>query len=90
MALRSLSCVLVLGFAVACGSGKPRPPALTAAPPQLLFEGPFLTSDTSGAGYDVAADGRFLMVRPVEPEQAITQINLVLNWFNELEAPARH
>jgi hypothetical protein len=25
------------------------------------------------------------MVQPVEPEQPVTQINLVLNWFEELK-----
>lgn len=48
-----------------------------------------MPSDTSGAGYDVAPDGRFLMVRPVEPEQPTTQIELVLNWFTELGAQPR-
>ena len=62
---------------------------LTVGSPRVLFEGPYLPSDTSGAGYDVAADGRFLMVRPVEPEQPSTQIELVLNWFKELGAPTR-
>ena len=39
------------------------------------------------AAYDVSADGqRFLMLRPVEqPSQSTTQINVVLNWFEELK-----
>ena len=60
-------------------------PGLTAGPPRKLFEGRYLSTDTGGAGYDVSADGRFLMVQPVEPEQAATEINIVLNWFDELK-----
>jgi hypothetical protein len=53
-------------------------PAFTAGKARLLFEGQF------GAA-DVASDGRFLMVQPVEPEQPATKINLVLNWFEDLK-----
>ena len=60
-------------------------PALTAGSPRTLFEGRYMRTDTGGAGYDVSADGRFLMVQPVEPEQAATHINIVLNWFDELK-----
>ncbi len=51
----------------------------------LLFEGPYL----SGPGglrtnYDVTPDGqKFVMLQ--ESEQATTQINVVLNWFEELK-----
>jgi hypothetical protein len=60
-------------------------PTLTAERPRLLFEGSYLRSDTGGAGYDVAADGRFLMVQPVQPERSTTDINVVINWFEELK-----
>ena len=52
-------------------------------PPRLLFERPY-EQDPLGIGiqnYDVAADGRFLMVRRTADTTAIT---LVLNWFEEL------
>ena len=36
--------------------------------------------------YDVSADGqRFLMVKETEQATAATQINVVLNWFEELK-----
>jgi Tol biopolymer transport system component len=55
-------------------------PAFTAGKPRLLFEGQF------AGGGDVAPDGqRFLMIQAVEPEQPPTQINVVLNWFEELK-----
>jgi eukaryotic-like serine/threonine-protein kinase len=53
-------------------------PLFAAGKPRLLFEGQF-------GGLDVAPDGRFLMVQPVEPEQPATTINVVLNWFEELK-----
>ena len=54
--------------------------------PKLLFEGWYERSTVSRPNYDVAADGqRFLMVKPGEQEQPPTQINVVLNWFEELK-----
>jgi hypothetical protein len=40
--------------------------------------------------YDVSADGqRFLMLKPSESAEApSTQINVVLNWFEELKQKA--
>jgi len=60
-------------------------PVFTAGSPRTLFKGTYIETDTGGAGYDVAADGRFLMVQPVEAPQPATSINLVLNWFDELK-----
>jgi hypothetical protein len=37
------------------------------------------------ANYDVSPDGqRFLMIKPSEQESAATQVNVVLNWSDEL------
>jgi hypothetical protein len=66
-------------------------PALTASKPKLLFEGPYLLSAGNLPAYDVSRDGqRFLMVEESQEEQPPTQINVVLNWFEELKrlAPA--
>jgi hypothetical protein len=59
-------------------------PVLAASSPRMLFEGSYLQSDTGGAGYDVAADGRFLMVQPLAPEPPPIAFEVVLNWFEEL------
>lgn len=59
-------------------------PVLVASSPRRLFAGNYLLSDTGGAGYDVAADGRFLMIQPVEPELPATTIDVVINWFDDL------
>jgi len=51
--------------------------------PIELFEGRYL-STASLQNYDVAPDGRFLMIR--EPrESAPLGVNVVLNWFDELK-----
>jgi serine/threonine-protein kinase len=60
-------------------------PALSAGKPRMLFKGPYQAGASSN--YDVSPDGqRFLMLKPVESAQsAPTQINVVLNWFEELK-----
>jgi Tol biopolymer transport system component len=68
-------------------------PAFAASKPKLLFEGHYETGifafDTN---YDVSPDGQnFLMVKAGEQESAATQLNVVLNWSDELRrlAPTR-
>jgi WD40-like Beta Propeller Repeat len=63
-------------------------PVLSAGSPRELFEGRFENGVAGLAGYDVAADGRFLMVQPLEPEQNVRDINIVLNWTEELKRRA--
>jgi Tol biopolymer transport system component/tRNA A-37 threonylcarbamoyl transferase component Bud32 len=55
--------------------------------PRMLFEGAYLTTQFTLPYYDVSSDGqRFLMVKPTEQALAgPTQINVVLNWFEELK-----
>jgi Tol biopolymer transport system component len=62
-------------------------PSFTVGKAHVLFEGPYQPSWTSAQNYDVSPDGqRFLMLKPVEStEAAPTQINVVLNWFEELK-----
>jgi hypothetical protein len=61
-------------------------PAFTAGIPKELFKGRYLQSHPLRS-YDVAPDGqRFLMIRDVsQPEEPITEIHVVLNWFEELK-----
>ncbi len=57
-------------------------PTFTAGSPVVLFTGRY----TSGiaVNYDISPDGqRFLMVKEDEGQPA--QINVVLNWFEELK-----
>lgn len=52
-----------------------------ASAPKLAFEGPYV--NVPGVSYDVASDGRFVVIAG-PPESAPKNINLVLNWFDEL------
>ncbi|MBI4480621.1 MAG: protein kinase [Acidobacteria bacterium] len=55
-------------------------PTFSAGQPRQLFEARSLAISS------VSPDGqRFLATQPVEPEQPATQINVVLNWFEELK-----
>jgi serine/threonine-protein kinase len=62
-------------------------PSFTGGKPRLLFEGPYVPTPATFPNYDVSSDGqRFLMLKPSESaEAAPTQINVVLNWFEELK-----
>ena len=62
-------------------------PGFSAGKPRVLFEGKYQPTTTTPPNYDVSPDGqRFLMLKPVEQTQAApTQINVVLNWFEELK-----
>jgi Tol biopolymer transport system component len=57
-----------------------------AGKPKLLFEGHYETSMYAfEPNYDVGPDGqRFLMIKGSEQESAATQLNVVLNWSDEL------
>jgi len=58
----------------------------SAGKPRMLFEGPYVPTPRSFPDYDVSPDGqRFLMVKANEQVQAAAQINVVLNWFEELK-----
>jgi Tol biopolymer transport system component len=59
----------------------------SAGTPRMLFEGAYLPTPVVLPNYDVSPDGqRFLMLKPVETQtSAPTQINVVLNWFEELK-----
>jgi len=52
--------------------------------PTELLEGAYFRTATGHQAYDVADDGRFLMVKP-QPISARRQLELALNWFEELE-----
>ena len=61
-------------------------PAFKAGTPRMLFErGGYLGG--TGPDHDISPDGqRFLMIKQTEQaETALTQINVVLNWFEELK-----
>jgi Tol biopolymer transport system component len=59
-------------------------PDFSAAAPKVMFEGPYL--NVPGVSYDVAADGKhFIMIEENQKQAPTTQLNVVLNWFEELK-----
>ena len=61
-------------------------PAFSAGKPRMLFEAPYVPTAATFPNYDVSPDGqRFLMLKPGEQAQTATQINVVLNWSEELK-----
>ena len=63
-------------------------PAFAPGKPTMLFEKEYAASQfpATGIAYDVSPDGqRFLMVKEGDQAAAPTQINVVLNWFEELK-----
>ncbi len=61
-------------------------PTFTAGSPEVLFTGRYTTS-LAVTNYDISPDGqRFLMIKAAEEEEGQQgQINVVLNWFEELK-----
>jgi len=62
-------------------------PSFAVGKPRVLFEGRYEHTPATSPNYDVSPDGqRFLMLKSSEQEAvAPTQINVVLNWFEELK-----
>jgi len=61
-------------------------PNWSAGVPETIFEGPFFAIGNGNTSYDVAPDGqRFVMIKESEEQQKAAQINVVLNWFEELK-----
>jgi serine/threonine-protein kinase len=62
-------------------------PTFAAAKPKLLFEGHYEAGIFAfEPNYDVSPDGqRFLMIKGSEQESAPTQLNVVLNWSEDLK-----
>ena len=71
----------MMAVPITTGSG------FTAGKPAMLFEREYAASafPATGVAYDVSLDGqRFLMVKELEAGDSLRQINVVLNWFEEL------
>ena len=74
-------------LAVTVGTGEP----FSALAPETLFESPYVLDISGGGGgvpnYDIAPDGRFLMVKLVDADggQEAADITVVLNWLEELK-----
>ncbi len=61
-------------------------PAFRAGTPRVLFQ---TASDLGVGNYDVAPDGQhFLMLKQEEASTSPTELNVTLNWFDELKRRA--
>ena len=62
-------------------------PSFATGKPKVLFAGQYVPTPVTFPNYDVSPDGqRFLMLKASDQAQAApTQINVVLNWFEELK-----
>jgi serine/threonine-protein kinase len=63
-------------------------PTFTAGSPVVLFTGRYTIAGSGGfVNYDISPDGqRFLMIKAADEEEGQqAQINVVLNWFEELK-----
>jgi serine/threonine protein kinase/Tol biopolymer transport system component len=62
-------------------------PAFTTGTRTVLFAGPYVHHSPLGpADYDISPDGRqFLMVQPIAQGPSAQQVNVVLNWFEDLK-----
>ncbi len=62
-------------------------PTFAAGKPGMLFQGPYTPTPRSASDYDVSPDGqRFLMLKAAE--QVPGEINVVVNWPDELKQKA--
>jgi Tol biopolymer transport system component len=58
----------------------------TSSPPRLLFEGPYV--NIGGISYDVTPDGQRFLLLEATPQEPVTHLNVVLNWFEEVKRKA--
>jgi TolB protein len=58
-------------------------PEFTPGMPKVLFEGPY--NNVPGISYDVAPDGRFLVLKPEHDDSEVRELHVVANWFEELK-----
>ena len=63
---------------------------ITPAVPEVVFEDLYFFREAGPAHYDIAQDGRFLMLRGARSGAPPRQINLIRNWAEGLKelAPA--
>jgi len=61
-------------------------PDVKIGAPEALFESPWPSVPQCWVAFDVAPDGRFIMIEPAEWEKSPREIDVVVNWDEELRA----
>ena len=57
----------------------------SASPPEVVFDASRFFADTVGRNYDVASDGRFIMIDPrIGADNRARSLSFVINWFDVL------
>ena len=60
-------------------------PSLVVGKPQVLVSGYYKRATDSGLNYDISPDGKyFITTKSNGDDDNLRQINLVLNWFDEI------
>jgi serine/threonine-protein kinase len=60
-------------------------PAFTASAPRMLFTGNFVESPNGVSSYDISPDGKRFLKLQAPQSEATNQLNIVLNWLEELK-----
>ncbi len=60
-------------------------PSLVVGKPEVVYQGPFWRSSIVGPNYDVAPDGKRLLMVDTDKEPELTQIQVVRNWAEHLK-----
>jgi Tol biopolymer transport system component len=56
-----------------------------AGVPRMLFDQPYAAINGLSPNYDVAPDGRFLMLKDIEEQTSQLELRMVLNWGEEVK-----
>ena len=60
-------------------------PTFRPGDPELVFQGPYFVGVESDPHYDIAPDGRFLMIKESEEAERRNELIVVENWFEEVK-----
>ena len=64
-------------------------PELKVGPPRKLFASPWPLAEARWIGFDVAPDGRFVMIQPADWENRVRHVRVILNWNEHLNESIR-
>ena len=65
---------------------RPEEANFSSPAPTVLFTGDFIRDQYGDQDYDVAPDGRFLMMRPIASGASGLRVHVILNWIDDVRA----